>query len=215
MKTKIYKILSIFSIVVFLSYWFVAFLFTFTDFKWKKSVEKKNSLPKTLFVSDWKLFTPPSIYDQRLYYIFRQVKKISISDTLELLGNISIQKQLKAPFNQKELIIDYLVNKNVFWLLKSGWETNRTLRSDSLSTLPSDEIQQSMLMDNEQKNSNKYLSSLFNFGLKVLKEHRVNLDGKEIKIVIKQKIIKPFEDMHNKNLERTETTVFESPFTRL
>lgn len=181
-------------------------------FNYKNSIQKKIYFPKILFVSDWKLFTPPSTYVQRLYYIVKDVKKTSLADTIEIMENISVQKQLKAPFNQEELIIDYMVNKNVIRLSKIGWVIYTKSTIDSLGLVTSGKSPQSTETAANSKNLNTYLSSLINFGGMVLKERNINIDGKEVKIVIKQKKITPFKEMCNTNFVRTETTVFESPY---
>jgi len=215
MKIIIYKILSFLSIIVFAFYWSLAFLWSLPDFKFNHAIEKKIHVPKALFVSDWKLFTPPFTNDQRLYYIVRNVKTIFTADTIEVLENISKQKQLKAPFNQNELIIDYLVNKNVVHLSRTGWMINNKSGADSSAILTSGKITNPLALVGNNGLYKMHLTSLLNFGLVVLKDHHINIDGKEMKIVIKQKKMKSFEEMNNTNFIRTETTIFESTYMPL
>jgi len=215
MKIKIYKILSFFSIIIFSLYWSVAFLWTLPAFKSKNSIGRKINLPKTIFMSEWKLFTPPATYDYRLYYIVRNIKKTAIADRIEVLENLSIQQQLKAPFNQQELILDYLVNKNIARLSKTGWAIDKKSGIDSSGIATFGKIPSSMAKVESRKNYQMNFSSLFNFGMMVLHERNINIEGNEMKIVIKKKIIKPFKEMHNKRFVRTETTTFESPYMSL
>lgn len=215
MKIKIYKIVSIVAVIVFLLYWSLSILWPMPGFKYRNSIQKKIYFPRVLFVSSWKLFTPPYQHDQRLYYIVRNVKKSFIADTIEVLGNISKQKQLKAPFNQKELIVDYLVNKNVVHLPRNRWGDNKKTGKDSSAILASAKMAQAKEMMENNGSYQMHLSSLINFGLVILKEKKINSDGKEMKIVIKQKIMRPFKEMNNTNFIRTETTIFESTYMPL
>jgi len=134
---------------------------------------------------------------------------------MELLENIAIQKQHKAPFYQKQLIIDYLVNKNVVHLYRAAWVIDKKSDTDSSTILAPDKLTKSVAMAENINYTNMYLSSLLNYGLVVLKERNININGKEVKIVIKQKIMTPFKEMDNTDFVRTQTTVFESPYIQL
>ena len=212
MKSQLYKILSLLSVLGFSLYWSLAFLWSVPDIIFKNPFREKIKLPKSLFVSEWKLFTPPFTNDYRLYYIARNLENSAISDTIEVLENISIKKKHKVPFNQKEIILDYLVNKNVIHLVRISSGAYKVSDTNSKTILESGKTTKSRAMSQINKMHPIYLTALFNFGWVVLKEHTNNIEGKEMKIVIKQKRITPFEEMENTNFDRTETTLFDSPY---
>lgn len=173
-----------------------------------------NHAPRfsTMFGISWNLFTPPFTYNNRLYYIVRNTGRPDRSDTIEVLENISLQKQTTAPFNQKENIIDHLVNNNVSRLTKTIWLNKKKPQESEPGTTDSAYIASAIAEVANSKNYLIFLTTLNNYCKVALKENKIDTAGKEVKTVIKEKMIRPFKEMYNTNFVQKETLVFETPF---
>lgn len=173
-----------------------------------------NRLPrfKNIFGSTWKLFTPPNKFNDRLYFITRDINSISKADTIEVLENISLQKQQQAPFNQKENVIDHLVNNNVS-NVKTTFRLSKKKTTESLLATK-DSLNESIVIAAfiNNQNANAYLSTLKNYAMVVFKMNKVDTIGKEFKMVIAEKKIRPFNQIADTNFVETETIFFETPY---
>ncbi|MBP0613907.1 hypothetical protein J8J42_12745 [Chryseobacterium sp. cx-311] len=75
----------------------------------KIKFEKELKIFDLFFNQRWGFFAPPPTFNNRLYYTFydKNQKKI---ETFEVLQNLSEQKRYARPFNEREEMIDYLLN---------------------------------------------------------------------------------------------------------
>lgn len=200
------------AVVIFLLYWMAVFAVSFTGSKAKQIIG--NVAPKfnSLFGYSWRLFTPPYTFNVRLYFIVQDVYPPYQTDTVEVLQQIALQKQTAAPFNQPETITDYLVNSNVNGLIKTVW-SNKNMPSDIPAPLTdSGYVAQAIAKVEMDKTYQMYLATLKNYCQVVLKDRQISSVGKEIKIVIKEKAIRPFDAMQEKGFEEKERLVFETAF---
>ena len=200
------------AVVIFLLYWMAVFAVSFTGRKAKQIIG--NVAPKfnSLFGYSWRLFTPPYTFNVRLYFIVQDVYPPYQTDTVEVLQQIALQKQTAAPFNQPETITDYLVNSNVNGLIKTVW-SNKNMPSDIPAPLTdSGYVAQAIAKVEMDKTYQMYLATLKNYCQVVLKDRQISSVGKEIKIVIKEKAIRPFDAMQEKGFEEKERLVFETAF---
>ena len=200
------------AVVIFLLYWMAVFAVSFTGSKAKQIIG--NVAPKfnSLFGYSWRLFTPPYTFNVRLYFIVQDVYPPYQTDTVEVLQQIALQKHTAAPFNQPETITDYLVNSNVNGLIKTVW-SNKNMPSDIPAPLTdSGYVAQAIAKVEMDKTYQMYLATLKNYCQVVLKDRQISSVGKEIKIVIKEKAIRPFDAMQEKGFEEKERLVFETAF---
>ena len=130
------------------------------------------------------------------------------TDTIEMLKNISVQKLANAPFNQQENIIDHLVNNNVERLIKIIWHDKKIPRE-----LPQDSLFIAKEITRVQSNKDYIacFTTLKNYCRISLKENKINATGKEVKIVITEKMTLPFKQINDANLSK-ETLVFETRY---
>lgn len=212
MKNSFVRIVSYLAILIFLLHWAVAFILAMPVNYVKQTVTGYLPRYQTMF-SSWSFFTPPLTYHNRLYFIFRD-SKISGNkqDTIEVLANISLQKQIRAPFNQRENIIDHLVNNSVADLKKIVCPYKTTI--DSLSINKSDSLAIARAISNVENNVNykRHLATLTNYCKTVLQEKHIDTIGKEVKIVIKEEAIRPFNQIVDASYLQKEILVFETTY---
>ena len=177
-----------------------------------KQVAEKIPRFTAIFGFEWKLFTPPHNCNNRLYFMVREVARPERVDTIEVLESLALQKQKAAPFNQKENILDKIVNNIIYKLLRSVYEYRKMPTTSSSGTTDSAYITASIAAVDSTKNYKIYLATLYNYARASFKEHGINLTGKECKIVIRQKMMCPFKDRNDMNFLEKEVLVFETPY---
>lgn len=215
MKKPVYKILSYLCITAFLLYWVVIFILAMPSSRAKQIISQHTPRFKNTFGFAWSLFTPPNTYDDRLYFIVRGITTPEKSDTIEVLENIALQKQEHAPFNQKENIIDHLLNRNVYLIKKSMWYY-KTKRSGNLAgTTDSLYMANAIAAVRGTQYYNASLNTLTNYCSAILLQKKIDTSGKEIKIMITEKQMRPFKQMTDSNFLEKETLVFEIPYRPL
>lgn len=212
MKKIFYSILSYLCIGAFFLYWSGIFILAMPSNRVKKIIINKAPRFRNTFGTTWRLFTPPSPFNDRLYFIVRDITSPDKTDTIEVLENISLQKQHNAPFNQRENIIDHLVNNNVLNVKLIIWSNKKKPAEGLAETKDSLYIPNAIAAFTYNKNYNAYLSTLKNYAIVVLKQKQIDTTNKELKIVITEKKIRPFNQMTGTNLLQKETLVFETFF---
>lgn len=215
MKLLTNRVLPYTCICVFVVYWLQISNMAMPLNKMQESLAARTPRFKTYFGQSWRLFTPPFTYNNRLYFIIRDTSHQNRSDTIEILEKISQYKQLKAPFNQDENIIDHLVNHNVQGIVKSLW-TNKTLPVNFADhKKDSAYIAKRIAIASKNKNYLIYVASIRNYCKRVLKERGIATKGKEVRIEIKQEMTRPFKEMNNEQFKKQERLVFQTPFEPL
>jgi hypothetical protein len=212
MKNPFYRILSYLCIVIFIGYWIGLFICAMPSNYAKNIISNRAPRFKSIFGATWKLFTPPDSSNNRLYIIVRSMTKPDLSDTIEVLANISLQKQRNAPFNQPENVIDHLVNNNVIAVLSKVWYNKKMPAEDATGTTDSLYIANAIAAATFYNAYNAGLASLENYSKLVLKNNNIDLAGKETKIVIKKISIRPFKQMNDSHFLQKETLIFETPY---
>ncbi len=209
MKYDIFKKASQFAVVFFLCFWLTIFIFSISGSNIKQ-LNPYDIAKISKEFSAWKFFTPPFTFNLRLYYITSDTTNASKTDTLEVLERIALRKQQHAPFNQKENIVDHLVNNSVNGLLRSVW-IGRKMQGDNIPSIPDSLFLTTVIASAEKdKNYLRYLSTIKNYGITVLKENDIDSKNKRIKIVISQMPNIPFNEIHNKKYIQKETVIFET-----
>ncbi|MEO6721241.1 MAG: hypothetical protein ABIN67_12800 [Ferruginibacter sp.] len=215
MKGYFYRILSSIAILIFLLYWTGVIVSTLPSKYIRNIITDKVPRFKTVSGFGWRLFTPPHTYNHRLYFIVRDIKAPQKSDTVEVLENITRQKQQKVPFNQKERAMDYLVQINVTEMLRRVWGFKQMPGEDIPGTTDSSYIAKAVV---DQVSSSVYrdcLATLHNYCKVVLNEQKMDIRGKEVKIIVTRKPIRPYKERNNKQFIQKETPVFETAYQQL
>ena len=125
MKNAFNRILPFFFITGFILYWISIFILAMPSNVVKGFITDRTPRYNSLFGNSWNFFAPPYTYYNRLYYIIREKAHPNKVDTIEVIENISKQKQHNAPFNQKENIIDHLINHDVGMIIYIVWKDKR------------------------------------------------------------------------------------------
>ncbi|MEO6550156.1 MAG: hypothetical protein ABIN94_19290 [Ferruginibacter sp.] len=213
---KIYnKPLSYIFVTFFLLYWIAVFILSLPPNKAGKAIVKFAPRFKSEFGTFWKLFTPAPTYNPRLYFIVRDIGKVNPPDTIEVLATLSIKKRNAAPFNQREINIDYLVNNSLNGLLLVTWQGRKKPDPLDSSTLSLEYIDQAINAASYKKKYQVYLGTLTNYCRMVLIDKKIDTSGKEVKMLIRQKITPPFNAPQRISSTQKETRVFETSFKPL
>lgn len=212
MKNSFYSIISYLCLVTFFLYWVVIFILAMPPGYANKSVSEKAPLFKNMFGISWKLFTPPDIYNDRLYFVARNIEKPYESDTIEVLEKIALQKQQNAPFNNKENIIDHLVNNNVSNIKRTVWFNKKMPSQDAPGTTDSLYIAHAIAAVAATPNYTAFVTTLSNYCRVIFKENNIDIIGKEFKIIITEKKIPSFKHIGDTSFLQKEVLVFETPY---
>jgi hypothetical protein len=212
MEKPLYRILSYLGIIVFLLYWLSLFILAMPSNYARTALLNYAPRFNSVFGTTWRLFTPPHSYNNRLYYIVRDIERPSESDTIEVLENIALQKQRHAPFNQKENIIDHMVNNSVAGLKRTVWP-NQKMPDDAVPSAPDSlQIARAIAGVVNKEDYGNYLATINNYCAVVLNDKKIDLSGKEVKILIKEKLTRPFNQMGKTPYWQKEILVFETPY---
>jgi hypothetical protein len=212
MQKTIYKISTGFIIVVFLSYWIISIPLSITKNGGKNKFAIAFPLLNKLVGHSWNFFSGPFYNNDRMYFILRDSNTHVVTDTLEMLEDITSQKRSHAPFNQKENIIDHLISHNVLIIENSIINSKKQLKQ----TLPqaTDSVYQAkaFIMVSNDNNCRQALKTLENYCKMIAAEKKIDTANKEFKIIIAGKSIKPFAQKNNDSYVSKETIYFETAY---
>jgi hypothetical protein len=166
----------------------------------------------SLFGNSWSLFSPPYTYSNRLYYIIREIAHPDKVDTIEVIENITKQKQQKAPFNQKENIIDHLIHHDIGIITYIVWKDKVRPSESEIGTMDSTYRANAITVVADNINYLNSRATLLNYGNVVLKENKIDTTGKEIKMIITQKKIQPFQTLHDTATSQKEIIFIETAY---
>ncbi len=76
---------------------------------------KQNDLFQSFFFQRWGFFAPPPTYNDRLYYVFYKKQETGNGKIIprEVCKNLFAEKSKKAPFNNEEDILDYIISNSL------------------------------------------------------------------------------------------------------
>ncbi len=212
MKKKNYHIVSFSLLGCFAFYWAIAFLLTLPPNPVKHRVVFRVPSFQTFFGGTWNFFTPPYPYNNRLYYITRTTFAPYLTDTLEVLEKLASDKQSAAPFNQREAVIDHQVNNILTVLIRTTWRNQAKPGRTAGVKEDSSYVARAM---NEASTNVVYqncLGTLNNYALRAFHEKGIDLKGKELKILVREKFTTPMRQSGTLKFPITEVTVLETPF---
>ncbi|MCW3464593.1 hypothetical protein [Chitinophaga nivalis] len=205
-KLYLYTILSF-----FLFYWVSTTLFNMPENYFKIGFGEQYTFFHRLFYQRWSFFAPPPQFNDRLYYIIRD-KKSHQQRTFEVIGQITQQKQLKAPFNQEENLLDYAVNNSVLGMKNIQQENIKLIRYLHPDSSDSFISKATLAMTWQHNNTSEAIRTLKRYGALVALKNNLPPADQEFKMVLSQKQIPKFKDRNNKDVQTAEAVVFESPF---
>jgi hypothetical protein len=215
MKKISVSFLSYLVVSIFLIYWATLFILAFAPTDIKQLIGNKMPEMSAMAIGSWKLFTPPYMHDHRLYYVVSDTNRQEFKDTVEVLKGIAEQKRKNAPFNQKEEILDFLINKNAVRLIRTASRIQAKYTEDEPGYMDSIHATEGTKFVQGNVNYPYYLTTLVNYGRAILKPRYDNTDGKIFKIVLTEKLMRPFKYRNDDHYQGMETLFFESDFIPL
>ncbi len=209
-KGLIYHWLGYVALIVFALYWVSIFILAMPNNPAKSNIITHAPRFKNMFGYSWKLFTPPAIYNPRLYIVVCNPATPGHADSTEILLPIVKKKQTHAPFNNKENIIDYLVNTCVTSFIYIIWHD----KSIPINNNASDSLTRNAVIGSvaNQGIFKVYLSTLNNYCSQVIKEKKIYQRGAKARFVITEKLIRPFNEIGKEYTEK-ELLVYETDFS--
>ncbi|PSL47550.1 hypothetical protein CLV51_102407 [Chitinophaga niastensis] len=198
--------------VTFIAYFAMTFVFTMPDnFIYLKLYPQSQTFQFWLF-QRWGFFAPPPDFDERLYYEFRnkQTKQVKV---VEVLENITTQKQKKAPFNWHEEILDYVISGNVSGISDMSSELHENLTYQH-------KLKNKTGLDSTGELSiKKYIQgsaafvTLSNYGSLVAKENEIDTANNDVRLIMTRIMLPRFSERNNINTTpRKEEAVFMSDY---
>ena len=212
MKQPLYKYLSYLIVFVFLIYWILIVILSTPPNRIKIFFENKLPAFYNLFAYNWKFFSPPFTYNDRMYVIVKNDTMPYNTDTIELLQPIAFQKQREAPLNGNSNIKDMMVNFYVGHFKTGVCQHRNELqkifpgKTDSFYLVKSSEaaINDPALFDD--------LLTLKNYCKQVAKNETGGSANKEYKMIIAEESIRPYNEMDNGNFVSSKQIVFETGY---
>jgi hypothetical protein len=201
-------------IFLFLGYWITTLLFSMPDNFFKITFNQADQLFQSAFFQRWDFFAPPPQYNDKLYYVVRDKETKEVICTLESVDYILKQKQKKAPFNQEETVLDYVISTSINLLTNSYQEHMQVL---AYSIPDSSEVYRSnKSIEMTLENDPYAFGTLFNYGVVLLKKNNIQYNNVEIKLVIAHKPLVKFKDRYTKQYaNQPESIVLGTPYTAL
>ncbi|MEO6231173.1 MAG: hypothetical protein ABJB11_15205 [Ferruginibacter sp.] len=209
-KRSFYNWLAYLSLMLFILYWASIFIMAMPRNSTKLAITQHVPRFKNMFGYSWKLFTPPATYNPRLYIVVRDSTLPDHADSTEILLPMVKEKQAKAPFNNPENIIDYLVNTSVTSFTYIIWHNDplpgNTTAADSLTRRNEiGKVANHILFKANLATINNYCSQ-------VIQEKQLFKKGNEARFVITEKLTRPFNEIGNIAYKEKELLVYETGF---
>jgi len=207
MNRKVTQILYYLAIVEFFLYWLFFLQLSFPSNNISYYIKSKSTRFRQIYITKWNLFTPPATNNYRLYFIVTNLGNLGQSDTIEVLEKISLDKQQRAPFNQREIMIDYLVFKNTIQIMTAIYLNNQYLVRKNITD--TSYIQSARIQIKNDKLLKLSLENLTRYGVQSLVKKKIDTANTAIRLLIKEKMIRPFSERNNSQFESKEKLFFE------
>ncbi len=209
---KVHHIISYGFLAGFALYWGTAFLLALPPNPVKHHIVFRLPTLQTFLGGTWNFFTPPYPYNNRLYYIIRDTTAAYHTDTIEVLEELAHNKQQAAPFNQRQAVLDHQVNNILTVLVRTTWRYKTKPGRGSVGNNETDYVSQAMQAVAENEVYKNCLATLYNYARRAFLEKGLDLRGKELKIIVREKQTIPMQDRSQPGFVPSETTVLETPF---
>lgn len=167
---------------------------------------------QTFFGGTWNFFTPPYPYNNRLYYITRTTSATYLTDTLEVLEKLASDKQSAAPFNQRETVLDHQVNNILTVLIRTTWKDKVKPGRTPGKYEDGSYVADAMASAAHSTIYKNCLLTLYHYSVRAFHEKNIDLKGKELKILVREKFTKPMQKAETGAFPVGEITVFETSF---
>ena len=209
---KTYLILSIFAI-----YWGITLFFV---------VLPEDSAPILLnyhsairfndyFYQNWGFFAPPPNYNQRLYYSFENINNPSVVKTVEIFEKLSADSKNKYPFNDNELLLDYVIHNTAEAISTKLRNDYQNYQYDLCDNEDKEDCYQNFMksLDNNFFD-NQAGNTLVNYGKLIAEKLKLG-DKYKLKITYATMPINKFSKRYDKDNNRELSIVFQTHYYNL
>lgn len=107
------RINSFVLIMLFGIYWSITIMYCMPENYIKIKMSPILNIFGNIFPQQWSFFAPPPNYNTNLFYSY-YTKDHKLINSYEVLNELIKNKQLKAPFNSNEQLIDYTLNSTIY-----------------------------------------------------------------------------------------------------
>jgi hypothetical protein len=207
--------------IVFLLYWATTIAFTLPNNYINLSLDKENQVFQFLFFQRWGFFAPPPTFDERLYftYVNNLNKK---TDTYEVIEPLNKEKKIKAPFNSREDIVDYILSNSITGIQDVMHETRDIYEYEKFDTI-SEVLEDEIVIFNSDSAyyhyidklipTTSYFNTLVNYSVIVAKRQGIDTKNSKVVITISKLYIPKFADRNNKARRKEEVQFKSQPIS--
>jgi len=174
--------------------------------------EKQKYLFHCVFFQKWSFFAPPPESDNRIYFVIRDKSSKNAIAAFEILKKLEDLKHKKAPFNQEETVIDYLISSSAINLTDAQREEilfSKYLYPDSSDSFHREVFSKSVSTGAICK---EQMQTLKNYAKIVCNKNKINPTKVEFKVLLTNVDIPEFKDRNKTVKKRKELLLFESTY---
>jgi hypothetical protein len=196
----------------FLFYGIITLIFVTPDNFINISLVEYNSKFETFFYQRWGFFAPPPQSNDRLYYFFEKKNNKEEIIVYEVIEPLLKQKYLKAPFNGKEDLVDYLISNSINLIVDGIISVRESIEYDAkLNNIKMNEIDVVKKVNKAIKSTNQF-KTLMNYSKKVALNNKIDYGEYNVYLKITQKKVPKFIDRYKKNFKESEQLIFDSTY---
>lgn len=177
-------------------------------------VERKFRIEKgpwsAVFEQRWSFFAPPPLRNDRLYYVFSAPSQGGRTLQFEVLSVILDAKRTRAPFNEPETLLDYIVHgslEQVFRYLSRKAALEADLRRHIGQVETKGDAGPPVLDANLKLDA---LQTLERYARTVAEANALPAEYSRVRIVATGEPIPPFADRHRPQPAHGEAELFET-----
>jgi len=211
------KMFQIIILGIFTVWWCSNFFFNLPDSS-LPIVQNFNLYKKWdgLFYQRWGFFAPPPDYDDRLYYVYADLKDSTKVTAYEVFENIHIKRKKLYPFDDELSTLDYILHNlasPIGDLIREGYDIHKIHHNcDSLEE-NSGCFQKYIGNARDDFNNSPNLTSLMKHA-KIIAGLK-NIKNTKVQIILGAIELPKFKDRYKKDLARKEYPFFKSNYYNL
>lgn len=169
-----------------------------------------------LFYQRWGFFAPPPDYDDRLYYVYTDLKDSSNVIVYEVFENLHKTRKKQYPFDDELSNLDYIIHNlssPLGDLIRESYDIYKIKGNCDSLGIYSDCFQKYMSSVREDFNTSPNLTTLIKH-TKIIADLR-NIKNSKVQIILGAKDLPKYRDRYKKDLVRKEYPFFKSNYYNL
>lgn len=206
------KLIKMVIISVFFSWWGANMFFNLLPDSSLPIIQNYDLYKKWdgLFYQRWAFFAPPPDYDDRLYYVYTNIKDSTDVTVYEVFENIHKKRKIQYPFDDDLSNLDYIlhnVSSPIGDLIREGYDMYK-FKGNCELVEKGNCFQKYIDSVRDDYNTSPHVVTLVKHA-KIIAELR-ELTNSRLQIILAAKEIPRFKDRHNINMLREEYPFFKS-----